>query len=150
MRAVLVVASAVLALVLVCARSEFGEQDVFVEPDLSGSVRLPLVATGSDGISYALRDLTVEISGAAMVTLTSADGALESPLPAGEYSLFVRPGFTLFARDESGAERPLQAQLARANPQRFRLGEREDATLKLTFVHDGREIVFGKPRAPAR
>lgn len=151
MRRVLVLA---LALLFPACDRELLDHDGFSEPDLSGSVRIPLATTSDDGTTYLLRDATLEISGAAMMTLSSpALGdkvtqaeALTAPLPAGSYTLYVRPGFQLIEVDASGHERRVDAQLASINPLHFTLREIQDTTLKLSFAHDGRQVVFGAPQ----
>lgn len=140
-----------------CAR-ELLERDPFVEPDLSGSVRIPLSATAEDGTLYLLRDATVEISGSAMFTLrapvdarepsneiqlAASERTLSTPLPAGVYTLFLRPGFNVLEIAPDGTRRQVEVTLAGANPQRFALREVEDATLRLRFAHGDRELVFG-------
>lgn len=156
-----------------CSR-ELLEQDVFAQPDLSGSVRIPLATTRADGTTYLLRDATVEIGGSALLTLSSASPdapsapnraaraartgrlpargeALTTPLPAGSYTLYLRPGFRLIEVDQSGAERALEATLSMQNPLHFTVREFEDATLKLSFkeagLPDSDKIVFGAPQA---
>jgi hypothetical protein len=130
--------------------------DSVASPDLSGSVRIPLSTSASDGTTYLLRDATVEISGAAMMTLgastlTQQPGgepdALTAPLPAGSYTLYLRPGFSLVEVDARGVERPVEAKLHGDNPKHFVLRELQDSTLKLAFVHAGRPVVFGAPHA---
>ena len=148
-------------LVSACAR-ELIDQENLAQPDLSGSVRIPLATTTPDGTTYLLRGATVEISGSAMLTLALDPGAahapdpsqvrssrelsqgeaLSAPLPAGSYSLFLRPGFQLVELDSDGVEHAIEARLT-PNPTRFRLREVEDATLKLSFERDGQTIVFG-------
>lgn len=160
MRRALVLAIALLVPVLGCSR-ELLDQDLFAQPDLSGSVRIPLSTTRSDGVTYLLRDATVEISGSAMLTLSSASApakrntvardALTTPLPAGSYTLYLRPGFRLVEVDQTGKERALEATLSMHNPLHFTVREFEDATLKLSFteagVPDPGRIVFGAPQA---
>lgn len=129
-----------------CARELF---EPFVEPDLSGSVRLPLSTTSEDGTQYLLRDATVEISGSAMITLSTPEAslpserALSTPLPAGAYTLFLRPGFRVVEVAPDGAQRDVEVAIQGANPQRFALREVEDATLRLSFAHGDRQLVFG-------
>lgn len=132
------------------------------EPDMSGSVRIPLATTTDDGTTYLLRDATLEISGAAMMTLSSptvaetsaAQGrghafaeALSTPLPAGNYTLFLRPGFHLIEIDPAGVQRNIEADVTGGNPLRFSLREIQDTTLKLAFSHEGRSVVFGGSQA---
>ncbi|MET0283788.1 MAG: hypothetical protein ABW352_04940, partial [Polyangiales bacterium] len=80
------------ALSAACSR-DLLDADPFAEPDLSASVRLPLQTSSDDGTTYLLRDATLELSGAAMLTLSGADKELSTPLPAGSYTLFLRPGY---------------------------------------------------------
>jgi hypothetical protein len=136
-----------LLVVPACARELF-ESDVLLQHDLSGSVRVPL-QTNVEGVTYALRDATVELSGTAMVTLSSdnpADDALRTPLPAGRYGLYLRPGFRVIAIDEHGHERTVTARLISPNPARLRVAEIDDVTARLTFEHAGGTIEFGAAR----
>jgi hypothetical protein len=152
MRRVLVLA---LALLLPACYRELLDQDGFVAPDLSGSVRIALTTTADDGTTYLLRDATLEISGAAMMTLTSPSSSddrstaesLVTPLPAGSYTLFVRPGFVLVEVDPSGVQRRVDdASLAGGNPLHFTLREVQDSTLKLAFSRGDQRVVFGAPQ----
>jgi len=152
MRRALVLA---LALLLPACDRELLDHDGFVEPDLSGSVRIPLSATSEDGTTYLLRDATLEISGAAMLTLSSprandragSTESLVAPLPAGSYTLFLRPGFTLLEVDAQGVEHRVEAALTSINPRHFSLREIQDSTLKLSFGEGSRRVVFGAPQS---
>jgi hypothetical protein len=144
-----------LALLLPACDRELLDHDGLAQPDLSGSVRIPLSTTSEDGSTYLLRDATLEISGAAMLTLTTpaasdktgAGESLVTPLPAGSYTLFLRPGFTLLEVDAHGVEHRVDAALASGNPVHFSLREIQDSTLKLTFVEGARRVVFGAPQS---
>ncbi|HEY6882221.1 MAG TPA: hypothetical protein VI299_29525 [Polyangiales bacterium] len=142
------------ALPLACAR-ELLESDVFAEPDLSGTVRIPLSTTAEDGTLYVLRGATFEISGAAMLTLNAPsdlaepERALSTPLPAGAYTLFLRPGYQLLEIKPSGEQRELDLALAGDNPQRFALREVQDATVRLSFTQGEHQLVLGNA-APVR
>ncbi|HEY6877620.1 MAG TPA: hypothetical protein VI299_06350 [Polyangiales bacterium] len=149
MRRVLALALVIAAaLPLACGRELF-ESDVFAEPDLSGNVRIPLSATAEDGTLYVLRGATFEISGAAMLTLNAPsdlsepERALSTPLPAGAYTLYLRPGYQLFEITPSGEQRKLDLALAGDNPQRFALREVQDATVRVSFTHGDRQLVLG-------
>jgi hypothetical protein len=131
-----------------CSR-ELLDADPFAEPDLSANVRLPLSTTSDDGTTYQLRDATLEISGAAMLTLSATDGELASPLPAGSYTMFLRPGYRVIELAADGTQREIAVEARGANPQRFMVREVEDATLRLSFAHGEQELVFGA-RAPMR
>ncbi len=163
----------VLALLLPACDREFIDHDGVAQADLSGSVRVPLSTTTDDGTTYVLRTATIELSGSAMLTLTTNQAgpkqgtqdparersepraraatrqpvgdALAARLPAGSYSLFLRPDFQLVELDPAGGERPVDARVTGPNPSHFKLREVEDATLKLTFERAGQTIVFGAP-----
>src|SRR5262245_21810931 len=92
-----------------CSRELF-DADPFAEPDLSANVRLPLRTTSDDGTTYLLRDATLEIGGAAMLTLTAGDRDLSSPLPAGSYTLFLRPGYRVLEVGPDGQERAVAVE----------------------------------------
>jgi hypothetical protein len=151
-----------IALLLPACSGELAEVSPFVQPDLTGSVSIPLSSTVADGTTYLLRAATVEIGGAAMLTLSTphaadasrslrdrgaAQHALSSPLPPGSYTLYLQPGYQLIEVDPSGHERVLDAALASHNPLHFTVRELEDATLKLSFAHDGHKVVFGQREA---
>jgi hypothetical protein len=152
-----------IALILPACSRELVDQDLFAQPDLSGSVRIPLATTRAGGTTYLLRNATLEISGSAMLTLSTAGSAgarseqdarreaLTTPLPAGRYTLYLRPGFRLIEVDPSGLEHALDARLVTHNPLHFTVREFEDATLKLSFVQANSptdsKIVFGAPQA---
>ena len=73
-----------------------------------------------------------------------------SPLPAGQYSLFLRPGFQLIEVDPSGAQHEVAAVVSGSNPHPFSVHELEDATLKLSFAPAGKSgdtVVFGAREA---
>lgn len=122
-----------------------------VEPELipleqEGTLRVALTTTGSDGASYVLRDSTLEISGSALITLSgrgaTAD-ALTTPLPAGVYTLFLRPGYRVLKLSEDGQEHAVDARLVGSNPLRFTVHPLEDATLALTFASGDERVSFG-------
>lgn len=146
-----------LLMIPACSRA-LVEPELFEQPDLSGSVRIPLATSRADGTTYLLRNATLEISGSAMLTLATEPSesparadALTTPLPAGSYTLFLRPGYQLIEVDPSGATRTLDAQLSGSNPAHFSVRDFEDATLKLAFHPAGTDphdtIVFGAPQA---
>ncbi len=125
-----------------CSR-ELLDADPFAEPDLGATVRLPLRTRVDDGTTYLLRDATLEISGAALLTLSGAEAELTSPLPAGSYSMFLRPGYRVIEVGADGQQREVTVQARSENPQRFTVREVEDATLRLSFAYGERELVFG-------
>ncbi|MET0342529.1 MAG: hypothetical protein ABW252_16105 [Polyangiales bacterium] len=138
----------VAACVLLLAGCEHGllEPIPLVQPDLGGSLRIPLTAVDADGARYHLEQLTLEIGGPVMLTL--ATGATREPslltsLPEGIYTLFVRPDFRVVRRAADGTEQVVEAALAGANPLHFGVGARETATLKLGLTVDGQPLNFG-------
>ena len=145
MRRVLVMS---LALLFSACEREPLDADVVLS-DQSGSVHVPLAAQGDDGSTYALRNSTVEISGSALLTLSprASDESLSTPLPAGAYTLFLRPGFRVVRLLADGSEQVVDARLTGANPTRFALRPLEDATVSLAFAVDEQRIVFGRPSA---
>jgi len=135
---------------LVCSASgcELLDADRLMRDAQSGSLRVPLGARGEDGAHYRITHATFEISGAAMLTLTldpQRDAALSTPLPAGAYSLFVRPGYRLMRVDGQGAEEPVEAELVAKNPVHFHVAQAEAVTLKLAFRLGEETLTFGAP-----
>ena len=134
-----------------CSRDLF-EHDVFAQPDLSGSLRVPLRAQGADGSEYRLEQLTLEMGGPAMLTLatgTQPDDALVSPLPEGIYSMFVRPGFRVIKHVDGAPPEVVESRLVSLNPLHFSVGQAEAATLKLSVALADETLTFGSS-APLR
>ncbi len=133
--------------ILACAEDLHFAGEPFAEADLSGSLRLPLTTEDSAGVVYRLRDVHLEITGSALLSVSDRDGvrreSLVTQLPAGEYTVFLRPGWRLMARDESGREEPADAALQSANPFTVRVNQLGDETLGLTFKRGDEELHFG-------
>jgi hypothetical protein len=119
-----------------------------IEADLSGAVRVPLEASAADGTSYRLKGATFEISGSAMVTLSDRDSKgqadeLVSPLPAGGYSMYLRPGWELVSIAADGTTTTLSAAAIARNPIAFQVTEAGTASPALVFKVGDRELAFG-------
>ena len=89
----------------------------FAEPDLSGSLRVPLTAEDASGIVYRLRNVDLEVTGSALLSLSDRDGvrareSLFTQLPAGEYTVFLRPGWRLMARNQDGQRATRRSRVA--------------------------------------
>ncbi len=132
-----------------CSDDLTAAEDNFSAPDVTGVVHVPLAARGADGKTYRLRNATFEITGAAMFTVGDRDAAdadadsLATTLPAGGYSLYLRPGWQLVERSAEGKDVPAQANLASTNPMTFEIGRTLDARVTL-IVHTGeQDLVFG-------
>lgn len=140
------VMSCVLLACSACDR-ELLESDRFVVlPELSGSLRIPLIATGEDGSRYQLSNATFEVSGTALLTLSTdarPEPALSTPLPAGTYTLFLRPGYQIRRMDHDRDDGPIEATLAAQNPAHFQLDQTEAVTQKLAFQHGDQLLTFG-------
>ena len=122
------------------------EGDLIVA-DLSGAVRIPLMASAEDGTSFHLQGATFEISGSAMVTLSDRDNKAEelvSPLPAGGYSMYLRPGWQLVAVAPDGTSTTLAATMVARNPLGFQVSEASTASPELVFKVGERELSFGR------
>lgn len=120
----------------------------FAEPDLSGSLRMALTAEDASGVVYRLRNVDLEITGSALLAMSDRDGvrareSLITQLPAGEYTVYLRPGWRLMARSEQGQEVPAEAELLSENPLTVRVNELGDQTLGLVFKHADEELRFG-------
>lgn len=138
----------VAACVLWLAGCESGLLDAIPppQPDPGGSLRVPLSAVGADGARYHLEQLTMEIGGPVMLTLSTGvhrDPSFSTALPEGIYTLFVRPDFRVVRRAPDGAEQVVDAALAGANPVHFGVAPGETATLKLAVTVDGTPLSFG-------
>jgi hypothetical protein len=143
-----------LAFVLACAVSMSACGDAFVagdapfvQPDLSGSLRIPLSVDGTDGVSFRLRDAHFELSGSALLSLSERENtrreAMVTRLPPGEYTVFLRPGWRLVQRDGQGAELAASAELLTPNPTRLVVNELGDESLHLIFQQGDQQIRFG-------
>lgn len=132
-----------------CTDDLSAAEENFTGPEVTGVVHVPLSARGADGRTYRLRNATFEITGAAMFTVGDRDvvdadaETLATTLPAGGYSLYLRPGWQLVEQNAEGKDVPAQANLASTNPMSFEIGRTLDARITLT-VHSGdQDIVFG-------
>jgi hypothetical protein len=139
-----------LAMFLVaCSDDLTTAQGDFVVADLSGAVRVPLLASAADGTSYRLSGATFEISGSAMVTLTDREAGghteeLVSPLPAGGYSMYLREGWKLVSIAADGTTTELTGSAMVENPVDFRVTEAATASPELVFKVGDRELSFGR------
>jgi hypothetical protein len=139
---------------IACTDALRAADEPLAEPDLSGSLRMQLTAEDASGVIYRLRDVDMEITGSALLSLSDRDGvrareSLITRLPAGEYTVFLRPGWRLMARDAQGHEVPAEAELLSANPCTVRVNELGDETLGLVFRHEDQQLRFG-PGATVR
>ena len=120
----------------------------FAEPDLSASLRVPLTAEDGAGIVYRLRNVDVEITGSALLSMSYRDGvrareSLLTQLPAGDYTVYLRPGWRLMARNQEGVEVPAEAELLSANPFSVRVNELGDETVGFVLKHGDKQLRFG-------
>jgi hypothetical protein len=143
-----------LALLLACVLSwsacvdAFDDAGAMVQPDLSGSLRVFLRTESEEGKVYRLRGVEIDISGAALLTISDRDGirareSLHTRLPPGQYAVYVRPGFRLMERDAEGRETEVPAELVSPNPVRIHMSELGDDILPLVVRHGERELRFG-------
>jgi len=135
-----------------CTDHLAGSDGTFAEPDLSGSLRIPLTAEDESGTVYRLRNVDLEVTGSALLAMSDRDGvraheSLITPLPAGEYTVFLRPGWRLMARDAEGHESAADAELLSTNPLTVRVNELGDETLGLVFKHEDKQLTFGPSSA---
>ena len=135
-------------LCLSACSTELSESDaMFRVADRSGSVQVALVASAANGSQYRLRKATFEVSGNAMLTLSSRDrDQLRAPLPEGDYQLFLRPGYELIERAADGSERVISAQLNTPNPLHLHVAPHMDGSVALSFRAEQGEIAFGRAR----
>jgi hypothetical protein len=133
-----------------CSEGLTTTDDPLVEPDLSGSLQVPLTAEGEPDTTYRLRDVDLDVTGAALLTLSDRDDlrareSLVAALPAGDYTVYLRPGWRLMARDARGAEQPVQAELVSRNPVTVHVDAMGHEQLKLVMRRGGQELRFGVP-----
>jgi len=135
-------------LCLSACSNELSESDaMFPSVDRSGSVQVALVSNAANGAHYRLRKATFEVSGNAMLTLSSRDrDQLHAPLPEGDYQLFLRPGYELVERAADGSERLISAQLNTPNPMHLHVAPHTDGSVALSFHAEQGEIAFGRDR----
>lgn len=146
-----VFAMLLLAALTACS-SEFADSDaLFRVADTSGSIEVPLLGTDAAGHTYQLRGATFEVSGTAMVTLSTSPAArsLATPLPMGRYQLYLRPGYQVVEVTEKG-QHPIPARLSSKNPVPFQVEPRASGRLKLAFRHGDVSIAFGISEAARR
>jgi hypothetical protein len=124
------------------------QDDAFAQPESTGAVHVPLVATAADGTTYRIKGATFEVSGSAMVTLSERDAGdkaeeLVASLPAGGYSMYLRPGWQIIEIKTDGTVSNITSTLSSRNPMVFDLLQVSDANVKLAFHSEGRELTFG-------
>jgi hypothetical protein len=131
-----------------CADALPDESTPMQEPDWSGSLRIPLLAEVGAGETYRLRGVEFEVSGTAMLSMSERDGlrareSLVTRLPAGEYIVYLRPGWRLMRRDASGKEVEAKAELLSENPVRLTVQTLGDENLQLAIRTGDKELRFG-------
>jgi hypothetical protein len=94
--------------------------DVPVDSAPTGSMRMALVASGPDGVSYRLRNALFDISGPTALSLDSESdpdaSVLATSVPAGSYQIGLEDGWYVEQID-SGRVLTVNAVLMSANPQ---------------------------------
>ena len=143
---------------LAACSSELPESDALFRPsDDSGSIQIRLLGSDASGRHYRLRQATFELSGSAMVTLSTSpqepqQRSLSTPLPSGTYQLFLRPGYEVIELAHDGAEHKVAARLGAEGPLWVDVVPRRDQQVALRFLAGEQEITFGaqSPRADAR
>ncbi len=133
---------------IACSEDLRASDESFGEPGLSGSLRVQLTAEDASGVVYRLRNVDVGVTGSALLSMSDRDGvrareSLFTQLPAGEYMVYLRPGWRLMARGEQGHEEPAKAELLSKNPLVVRVNELGDQTLSLVFKHADKQLHFG-------
>ena len=116
--------------------------------DTSGSLQIRLSGTDGHGRRYRLQKATFELSGTAMLTLSTAAQAvgektLTTPLPSGAYQLFLRPGYEVVELGSDGAEHTIAAKLKSQRPLLVSVLSRGDQRVALCFSAGERDISFG-------
>lgn len=142
--------ASLLLLCLSACGNDLGESEaMFRITDRSGSLKVALVANDASGAQFRLRKATFEVSGNAMLTLSSRDRThLEAPLPEGDYQMFLRPGYELVERAPDGSERVISAQLNTPNPMHIHVTAHTDGSVALSFLAEHGEVAFGRAHAP--
>ena len=120
--------------------------------DHGGVVVLSLTAEDDEGRHYRLRETKVELTGAALATLREPRGlapdSLNMPLPAGDYSSYLNPGYRVVEILDDGSERTVSATLVEPNPSLLRVPPQQDVAIPLSFEIDDHRVVFS--RKPVR
>ncbi|HEX6245548.1 MAG TPA: hypothetical protein VFZ61_31710 [Polyangiales bacterium] len=134
---------------LAACTGELPEADSFDRlSDTVGSLQIRLSGTDASGRRYQLQKATFELSGTAMLTLSTAGDAprakaLSTPLPSGAYQLFLRPGYEVVELGSDGAERTIAAKLKSQRPLLVSVVARTDQRVALCFSASDRDISFG-------
>jgi len=140
---------------LAACSSELPETDAMFRPsDDSGSIQIRLLGSDAAGRQYRLRHATFEVSGSAMVTLSTSpldpkQRSLSTPLPSGTYQVFLRPGYEVIELAHDGAERSVPARLGAPGPLWIDVVPRRDQQVALRFLAGEEEITFGAQAARA-
>lgn len=147
MRSLVLILSALC--LMACGDDLRAAEDAYRNSEVTGTVHMPLTAQGADGKSYRLRNTTFEIAGAAMFTVGDQDlrtpdaETLATTVPAGSYSMYLRPGWELVERSADGSEKVAAATLVSRNPLAFEIGNTLEARVALTVRTGDKDVVFG-------
>jgi hypothetical protein len=113
----------------------------------TGSLQIRLAGTDPSGRQYRLQKATFEISGSAMLTLSTAGRSqakvLTTPLPSGAYQVFLRPGYEVVELSSNGDEQTVTAKLKSQRPMLVNVLARTDQRVALCFSAGERDISFG-------
>lgn len=114
------------------------------------SLRVPLTGEDAAGTVYRLRDVQIDLVGAALLSLSERDGirareSLVTDLPAGEYTAYVRSGWRLMERAAAGSEIEARAELVSINPIQIHVHEMGHVTLRLQFKRGEEALHLGAP-----
>ncbi len=113
------------------------------DPASLGSIRVPLLATGSNGTQYHLGG-TFDIQGPSPQTIDAAgdQSSVTLDLQVGDYSIELLQGWQL-ARVEADLLFPVQATLQSVNPQSFAIQADTTTNVAFLFQTQGVDVTFG-------
>lgn len=123
-----------------------------VRPSPQGTIRIPLVARGTSGTIFGLRDATFAINGTdAFDTEPFDPGRVEflMDLPGGGHSVLLREGWQLVQSVGGGSFADVPAQLVSENPTALRVVAGQVVEAVLRFRVQGEVVVLGRGPSPS-
>jgi hypothetical protein len=104
---------------------------------------IQLALTAHAGSSYHLANAVFRVTGQANATLSADTPTISKELPAGDYLIRLRDGWTLNVVAADGTEQPVDATLLSGNPMAFAIQAQETTHVTFEFEVDGSTIKMG-------